>query len=244
MCGKEFSVIPYRYDKAKYCSNECRFKGKIGYTHTQETKEKMSKTAKTIKKPWVSRRIDLICKNCGIVFNVPLNQKDRKYCSNKCKAAQTPSGLDSPKNKRVVKNCEYCGKEFIARGHRIKNNQGRFCSMRCWGIYSRINMPKKNTNIEILLRKKLEYLGIKFKEQVAIERICVVDFLICNNIVINADGDYWHSLPKMIEKDKRQDKELNKLGYKIIRLKGSKIINDIKGCASIITEAIYEKKNG
>jgi len=62
----------------------------------------------------------------------------------------------------------------------------------------------------------------------------------CKNLVVFADGDFWHGkgfdkwgidvaefwqvkIGKNIERDKRQAKELKKMGYKVIRFWGSEI---------------------
>lgn len=38
---------------------------------------------------------------------------------------------------------------------------------------------------------------------------------------VEYDGDYWHSLPKMVEMDKRKNQECYRKGIKLIRIKES-----------------------
>ena len=77
------------------------------------------------------------------------------------------------------------------------------------------------TSIETALYESLEQLGISYVAQHAIPKAgTVVDaFLPAGRIVLYADGDYWHSLPKTSARDKRQDERLLELGYTVHRLK-------------------------
>ena len=150
------------------------------------------------------------CKYCNKEFQRTYSSDTQTFCSRKCVTqwqSKNLKGLNSPKNKRIIKNCFLCGDEFIARGHRVREGKGKFCSLKCWGIQSRIDMRKgnKETDIEKKLREGMKISGIVFEREKAIGKIAVVDFLIKGRIIVQADGDYWHSLPHMIEKDKRQD---------------------------------------
>jgi len=183
------------------------------------------------------------CKYCNKEFHRTYPSDTQTFCSRKCVTqwqSKNLKGLNSPKNKRIVKSCEYCGKEFIARGHRIKEGRGKFCSSRCWGIQARVNMRKgnKETDIEKKLREGMEIEGMEFEREKPIGRIAVVDFLIKGKLIVQADGDYWHSLPKMIEKDHRQDKILKEMGYVILRFLGSKIKEDVNGCIKEIRDTV------
>lgn len=45
------------------------------------------------------------------------------------------------------------------------------------------------------------------------------------NLIIEADGNYWHTLPKIINKDKAENAYLTKCGYKLLRLSEDEINN-------------------
>ena len=73
-----------------------------------------------------NRRATLVCKQCGVEFDVVLSKaKTRKYCSREC-------WLKSKKAKRVkliTLTCEQCGKKFDV----IPSDKNRkFCSVKCY----------------------------------------------------------------------------------------------------------------
>lgn len=75
----------------------------------------------------------------------------------------------------------------------------------------------KNTSIELKVKKQLEENNISFKYQMYKfdrKNKCgyIFDFYLPKyKMVIECDGDYWHSLPKMKIRDKRKD--FNILNY-------------------------------
>ena len=56
--------------------------------------------------------------------------------------------------------------------------------------------------------------------------ICFRDFRDkpCLNLMIEADGKYWHNLEKVKKKDKAENAYLTKCGYKILRLSEKEIM--------------------
>lgn len=78
---------------------------------------------------------------------------------------------------------------------------------------------KRPTSLEIALYKTLLSLGIPFERQKLINNRFIVDAYIPEcNLVIEADGEYWHSLLKVVHKDKAENAYLSKCGYKVLRL--------------------------
>jgi len=64
---------------------------------------------------------------------------------------------------------------------------------------------------------------------------------ISKKICIEIDGDYWHSLPKRIQQDKRKDTFLTNKGYNVIRIKEKDIYADLGKCVNKIAVALGEK---
>jgi very-short-patch-repair endonuclease len=111
----------------------------------------------------------------------------------------------------VEKRCAKCGKPFIHNSSDIKRGLNRaHCSRRCYLGSS------AETSIEKAIRLSLKRLGISFIQEFRVKRFNI-DFAI-GNIALEADGDYWHSLKRVRQRDKRRDKVLTKLGWKVIRL--------------------------
>lgn len=240
VCGKEFLIYPSELNKKKkrnrnygsYCSKECHYKSR-------------------------DKKIIKICLTCKKEFYVWPSRKNAKYCSKKCSnIAHTTNkkrvcpvcnkemylppyriknkehNCCSPQcsgkykqTKKIIKYCLICGKEMELTKSRVKYSGGKFCSFRCKGIYNVKHQKTKNTNIEMILKEWLSSNNIAFTFQYP-TGISLVDFFILPNICLFADGDYWHNKQK--EKDKRQTKQLEELGYQVIRLKGSEILKGVR----------------
>ena len=93
----------------------------------------------------------------------------------------------------------------------------------------------KDTSIEILIEKELTLRNIYFLKQTPLCEITIPDFFLPEDrVVIYCDGDYWHRLPKAIERDSRQNNVLRLNGFNVyrfwekdIRLSPSKCIDKI-----------------
>ncbi len=128
-------------------------------------------------------------------------------------------GKDHPRwsgGKNWEKKCEICGKIFYV----IKSDIGRkkFCSRQCSGVNTQIKQPKKDTNIERILEAWLNEKGIGHERNKPLFGKTLVDFFIKPNICVYADGDYWHRIPKIKERDERITKLLKDNGYTVYRL--------------------------
>ena len=88
------------------------------------------------------------------------------------------------------------------------------------GLIGAMEMYKRNpTSIELKVYDKLKELGIIFETQKLINGRFVVDAYIPSlNLVIEVDGNYWHSLDRIIKKDRAENAYLSKCGYGVLRL--------------------------
>ncbi len=110
--------------------------------------------------------------------------------------------------------------------------------------------PKHSTNAELVLFGILEELSVRFIKHNPIRAICQADAFIEPNIVLFADGDYWHSNPKFYSKPKteaqfknmnRDFKENDKLikeGYIVLRFWEFDLLNNKQNCKEIIQKWI------
>jgi len=134
--------------------------------------------------------------------------------------------------------CKDCGKELS----RYDATQCR----KCWNVGERpINNGirsclkqrdrKEYTSIEKRVYEALKGLGVLFEVQKLINKRFVVDAYIPSlNLVIEADGNYWHSLPKVAIKDKTRNSYLTACGFDILRLNETEIndgsfVNKLEG---------------
>lgn len=101
---------------------------------------------------------------------------------------------------------------------------------------------QKATNIENQFRYALLRKGIDFIEQADIGPWSC-DFLLPEHaIVIEADGEYWHSDPKTKRKDRRKDLWLQSKGFMVLHFDGKTITQSADHCVEKVLELI-EKKN-
>lgn len=104
---------------------------------------------------------------------------------------------------------------------------GRFDHFRRMGLASAKALGEnKPTSIERIVYSFLESSGVVFEKQKIINGKFTVDaFIPSSNTVIECDGVYWHSLPKIQNKDKSENAYLRKCGFKVIRLSEQEIRN-------------------
>ena len=78
----------------------------------------------------------------------------------------------------------------------------------------------KNTSIELKIKKQLDDLEIKYIQQKFIKnnyRSFFLDFYIPSlKLVIECNGDYWHNLPQVKQRDKELKEYVESTGRKII----------------------------
>jgi G:T-mismatch repair DNA endonuclease (very short patch repair protein) len=85
----------------------------------------------------------------------------------------------------------------------------------------------KPSKLEIKLRNILDDLGIEYEPSFLIKPKFIVDIRI-GNLIIQADGEYWHGHPRFYpltkrqedqqKRDRSQDKYLQTCGYTVIRI--------------------------
>lgn len=93
-----------------------------------------------------------------------------------------------------------------------------------------VSINTKETTLEITLEAFLKELKIDYKKQYQIKYSLkysyYADFLICENIILEAQGDYWHGNPlkfpkptafqkQKISKDNIRKNTLENLGYSV-----------------------------
>lgn len=100
-------------------------------------------------------------------------------------------------------------------------------------------MKKQDTTIEQKIEEGLKKNNIYYKKYVPLCNITVVDFYLPKfNLAIYADGDYWHSLPLVKNRDKKQDSILKQNGYRVFRFWEREINKSVDDCIRRIKEQI------
>lgn len=82
------------------------------------------------------------------------------------------------------------------------------------------------SGLETKMRMFLRSTRVRFRAQVAIESVGLVDFLIGDRLVIEVDGWQFHSGRRAFEEDRRRDFELVTRGYLVLRLSYRQVMHD------------------
>ena len=74
------------------------------------------------------------------------------------------------------------------------------------------------TSIEIVVQRALNQLGIKHEVHKVIGHLTVDIYIPEPNLVVECDGNYWHSLPGQKHKDIKRDYWLRSQEYRVVRI--------------------------
>ena len=96
-----------------------------------------------------------------------------------------------------------------------------------------------NTSIELKIKEQLDKYEIQYEHPFPLWRF-ICDFRIKNtNIIIECDGDYFHSLPRNRRYDYMKNKYCKENGWRIIRLTEKQINNNIDECMNIVKGVMF-----
>lgn len=89
-----------------------------------------------------------------------------------------------------------------------------------------LQFSKQPTSIEKKVYDELKARGLLFETQKIINGKFLVDAYIPSlNLIIEADGVYWHNLDRVKKKDKAENAYLDKCGFNVLRLSEDEINN-------------------
>jgi very-short-patch-repair endonuclease len=192
-------------------------KVKLGMKDSDETRLKKSEARKGDKNPH---------------YGVPCYWKDK--------------GLPEYAKKKISYKLKGKPKSLEARKHMSEAAKKRANTKEGKEHQRRAGMKAKsayiNTYPEVQVQNMLKQLGINFKTHFRIENIGVPDILIENkNLIIQVDGDYWHSLDSVKERDRKQDILYRELGYNILRLPEKIIRKEPEKCITLLCNFIFDE---
>ena len=121
----------------------------------------------------------------------------------------------------------------------------------------------KNTSIELKLRKALWHSGVRYRKNykrlpgtpdIAITKYRIAIF--CDGELFHGKGfeagkmrfdtnkSYWEAkIKRNIERDRRVDAELQKLGWTVLRFWGREITRDLDVCVESVLETVEQNIN-
>jgi very-short-patch-repair endonuclease len=121
--------------------------------------------------------------------------------------------------RRILSDSQLCWKCYL------KFRDKKF--LRKGGLNSiKILSLKKPTSIEKILYEELKRRNLSFIKQYNVYNKFLVDAYIPNlNLIVEADGKYWHNMDRVKKKDKSEDAYLLKCGFNLLRLKEEEILS-------------------
>lgn len=116
-------------------------------------------------------------------------------------------------------------RERISNSMKGKHNMEYYKEMGIRGLLKQQN-SKEPTSIEKKVYEELKNCGLLFEKQHLVNGKFLVDAYIPSlNLIIEADGDYWHSLDRVVKKDKAENAYLTKCGFNLLRFTETEINN-------------------
>ena len=119
--------------------------------------------------------------------------------------------------------CEWCGGGFLCIPAKVAYGEGKFCSRSCLGSASIKSQQGRRSSIEFKVEDKLVEWGVEFIAQHKVGP-WLVDFYIPHlNMVLECDGDYWHSLPRAKARDRQKNGWMLHNDYALFRMTETQI---------------------
>lgn len=225
-CNRVFYRAPSveKHDPPKYCSNTCRY---------ADFREHGWPKAKP--------KIEKACEMCGKAMLLHPSNTARRFCSQRCMLVwrgPVISKLRLQSEKRITRTCKHCGQAFETFKCRLDGVRGVFCSKACLGAWTVRNNASSISKREIEFQEAMRSAGLVFESQAVIGK-WVVDFCFeIKRLVVEFDGEYWHSLPSSVLRDARKDTELKELGYSVLRVPERLWLEDSKQALKLVFDAL------
>ena len=175
----------------------------------------------------ISRKNSISYQNKGIKQRKTLIETYKNYPEIKDQISETL--IETYKNHPEIKNQI---SETYIKNFSVEERSNR---ARKAGLASMKNQ-KSPSSIEIKMAEELTKENIYFIQQMNMLDKYRVDFLINDNIIVECDGDYWHNLPNIKEKDKIRDENLRNNGFIVLRFWEHEIKKDVSNCINKIKE--------
>jgi very-short-patch-repair endonuclease len=180
------------------------------------------------------RRVEKRCAHCSITFTA---SPKATFCSVACQwAGRGPC----PKRQvaRISLKCRICSREFQRLQCQINAGRGAFCSQTCRALYSNsVQGHKRSSGIETRFFDECLALGANFTSQVRIGPYCADALSADGSTAFEFDGDYWHSLPRVVSKDKRKEAYFSSIGITVIHIPESLYKNNPEAALALVMEA-------
>jgi len=182
------------------------------------------------------KAVTIACKQCGEQAkkkpaHVKRGGNYAKFCSPSCATKWQFANTDLRERIREGFD-EYMQTPEGKSAHQERSMKGYFAAS-----------SGKRTSIEVKMAEELTARGIEYIEQYNLGDKFALDFFIPEyNIVIECDGDYWHTRPEAICRDKRKNAYVKACGFSMYRFWEREINADVEACVDIVMAEINRKE--
>jgi len=161
-----------------------------------------------------------------------VSEKTRRKLSKALEGRTVPWSKGKPRSKETRdKISESLKGHTFNLGRKIHSEESK-AKIRAARLKQRL--PQKDTKIEVAIQGELNRRGVVYKKHVPLLGKYQVDVLIDPLIVIECNGDYWHSEEmwdgKTWARDRQKKRLLEEAGYSVHYFWGSEIRADVVGC--------------
>lgn len=187
------------------------------------------------------QRLTIHCETCGKAVKVRPSKADQRFCSQECMLVWRAPVLRAKRHqpdKHTIRACEWCGTKFKTHRCRIKDGRGRFCSRACVGARTASMLEKRVSKLEKRFASDLQQVGLTFETQYRAFGFVVDIAFPEQQLAVEVDGDYWHSLPKVKKADATKNKRLSREGWTVLRIPESLINSNRQAAIQSVVSAL------
>lgn len=190
-CGRTYYAYPPNL--GRFCTWDCRKLSGDGFSKKD--------------------RVAWSCEQCGATQEVVRSRSGKRFCGLACYNAWRREA--HPRRESTPRECRVCGAEIYAPPS--NGDRKKFCSRRCLalGQPARRTSKQADATIAILLKRHPDWNAVA---EYNVNRWRIDLALIDWRIAIELDGDYWHSLPNVVKKDRAKNRHLHRNGWQVVRV--------------------------
>ncbi|CAM2952044.1 DUF559 domain-containing protein [Paenibacillus sediminis] len=143
--------------------------------------------------------------------------------------------------------CIICSKTYNTPPYRYRRImagiQQACCDHNCARLYAQTQVKTAKTSIEIKMANELTKREIAFEEQYILGNKFALDFYLPEyKIVIECDGDYWHTKPDVVKRDRSKNAYIAACGLTLFRFWEREINTSIEACVDLVLAEINTRE--
>jgi len=192
------------------------------------------------------RRIRKVCVVCGKEFEVRKSEEKKKCCSWECYRIYVKSEEYRRKHSQKIKGAWASLERRVRQSYVIKI-KWQDLKYREKNVRARVEVfHKKPSRLEKVFCDLLQSYFPEEWRYVGDGKVFIAGFVPDfihkeEDWIIEMNGNYWHSFPKVKERDKEKKEVYRKYGYEVLEIWEDEIMKNPAKVISKIVECFYEK---